>query len=113
MSFTIHSRQQFIDALHEWQQFVHTFYGIMLAHRIEIIEDIAKIVKTEKAISSMNKSKKSDYIKWMKQFPLMIAENIQKVLNFEEIKREEVDCEPIYLSDGIWMDPITGEMYSD
>lgn len=108
MEFTIHSRQQFIDALNQWQQFVHTFYGIMLAHRMEIIEDVAKIVKSEKARPSMKKSKKSDYIKWMNQFPLMIAENIQKVLNFEEIKQEEeINFEPVYLTDGIWYNPLT------
>jgi hypothetical protein len=113
MSFTIHSRQEFIDALEQWQEFVHTFYGIMLAHRIDIIEDVDKIVKSEKARPSMSKSKKSDYIKWMNQFPLMIAETIEKVLNFKEIKIEEVDMDPIYLSEGVWFDPSTGQTYSE
>lgn len=113
MSFTIHSRQEFINALNEWENFVHSFYGIMLAHRIEIIEDIDMIVKSEKAIKSMSKSKKSNYIKWMEQFPTMIAENIEKVINFKEIKYEEIDNSPIYLTEGVWLDPITGRMYSE
>jgi len=112
MEFEIHTRQQFIDALTQWEQFVHTFYGIMLAHRTEIIEDVSKIVKSEKARTSMKKSKKSDYIKWMNQFPLMIAEPIQKIINFKEIKETETDLEPVYLTDGIWLDPLTGSMYN-
>ena len=122
LEFSIHSRQDFIDALNQWEEFVHVFYGIMFSHRIEILEDVDKIVKSEKnryieydnkKVYPMKKSNKKDYIKWMNQFPTMIADEIQKVINFEKVKVEEVDCEPIYLSDGIWMDPITGKMYSD
>lgn len=100
MIFEIHTRQDFIDALNQWDQFVHTFYGIMLSHRIDIIEDVDKIVKSEKdryieyngkKVHTMKKSNKKDYIKWMNQFPRMIADNIQKVLNFEAIKKEETE----------------------
>jgi hypothetical protein len=43
----------------------------------------------------------------------MIAENIKKVLNFKEIKVQEVDMDPIYLSEGIWFNPSTGKTYSE
>ena len=73
-SFEIKSRNQFITALEQWEEYVQTCYGIILSHRIEILEDVVKIVKSEKSVVieytdkkvyPMKSSKISDYTKWL------------------------------------------------
>lgn len=119
-SFEIKSRSQFIEVLDKWEEYVQTCYGIILSHRIEILEDIDKIVKSEKAvfveyddkkIYSMKKSKKSEYKKWLKEMPLNMSNNIQKIINFQSIETEQINYDPIYISDGVWFNPITNSYY--
>ena len=45
--------------------------------------------------------------------PLKIANNIQKIINFESIDKEQFNMEPIYLTDGIWFNPITNSYYEE
>lgn len=120
-SYTINSREDFINALDEWKMFVYVASGIILAHRKEILEDVDKIVKSEKEFKTEHdgkvyhpmKSTKKDYITWMNKVPNNISNVINDVIEFKKIEVPEEDYEPIYLSDGVWYNPLTKQFTSD
>lgn len=97
--YDITSRESFINALQNWDLFVQTSIGMILSHRLEIINDLDDIIQREKRITTtdgktiwhpLRHSNKKEYMKVLDQLPLELANNISKITNFSLNQNEQL-----------------------
>lgn len=95
-TYNITSREAFVEALNNWEIFVQTSVGSILKHRTEILDELDQIIKNEKEVTTtdgtniwypMQHGNKKEYIKVLNQLPLELANNINRLINFQKYEK--------------------------
>jgi hypothetical protein len=97
--FPIREREDIINALDEWECFVGEAYMRILRHRLEIMKNFDKVSLSEVFGAHTTRDLKDiheGYNKWFKTLPTLLANKIEKIIQFDELKEYTTEDEDYY-----------------